>query len=256
MRPKFGSRPAATAGEITSSDAPSRQSRTTRRMFGRERRHRRRRAHRRRGPSPVPRIQSGDAIERIVAAVNRIPTIVRRLWSAAFCASPSARKTNARERKDDDALARASASRVGSSAVRRPDAWSHVITAAVPLRIAALHVSRRRLIQPGGDGSTISDLAKHVERIRDHRDVQAVRQHNHRQHRTGRSERNFWIEQQKEQREIRGGQQPRKRGVAQHPEVAHRKVYSFQCPSMSRPGSFRTRASRPITTSSPSLLPK
>ena len=44
----------------------------------------------------------------------------------------------------------------GSSAVRRPDAWSHVITAAVPLRTAALHVSRRRLIQPGGDGSTIT----------------------------------------------------------------------------------------------------
>src|SRR5690349_13695576 len=36
-----------------------------------------------------------------------------------------------------------------SSAVCRPVAWSQVITAAVPLNAAALHVNRRRLIQPG-----------------------------------------------------------------------------------------------------------
>src|SRR4029453_16490371 len=36
----------------------------------------------------------------------------------------------------------------------RPAAWSHVIPAAVPLSAAALHVSRRRLIQPGEAGST------------------------------------------------------------------------------------------------------
>ena len=68
---------------------------------------------------------------------------------------PEREKDERCERKDDDGLSE-HRQRAGSSAVRRPDAWSHVITAAVPLRIAALHVSRRRLIQPGGDGSTIT----------------------------------------------------------------------------------------------------
>jgi hypothetical protein len=43
-----------------------------------------------------------------------------------------------------------------SSAFCRPDAWSQVITAAAPLNTAALHVSSRRLIQPGDEGSTVA----------------------------------------------------------------------------------------------------
>ena len=156
MRPKFGSRPAATAGEMTSSDAPSRHSRTTRgcsagsavTVDGGCDRHQR--------PEPCPsnpeRCHDGkDRGDRKQDPDDR-PSSLIVLHSA---------RAQARERRTLRAPKTMTAcpsigSARGSSAVRRPDAWSQVITAAVPLRTAALHVSRRRLIQPGGDGSTIT----------------------------------------------------------------------------------------------------
>ena len=50
------------------------------------------------------------------------------------------------------------------------------------------------------------DAAKHVECVRNDSDVEPVGQHDHREHGTGRAKRNLWIQQQKQQREVGGGQ--------------------------------------------------
>ena len=73
MRPKFGSRPSATAGEIMSSVAPSRASTTIRPV--RDERPRVRPATRldataSRGPSPQPRAATGTASEIAIIAVS------------------------------------------------------------------------------------------------------------------------------------------------------------------------------------------
>ena len=77
MRLKFGSRPAATAGEMTSSEAPSRHSRMTRgcsagvavtvdcARTGID------------GRRPAPRTHRGAAIDEMVAIVNRMATAAR-----------------------------------------------------------------------------------------------------------------------------------------------------------------------------------
>src|SRR5688572_12049501 len=71
-RPKFGSRPAATAGEITSSEAPSRQSTTTRAPEALSGSSEDREVTFGGGRTLPARSQSGTTIDAIVAIVNRI----------------------------------------------------------------------------------------------------------------------------------------------------------------------------------------
>src|SRR5262245_42914490 len=83
MRLKFGNRPAATAGDMTSNDAPSRQRSTTRgcsvggavTVAGARTDID--------GPTPDPRIHSGPTMDRMVATVKRVATTVRRRRYAA-----------------------------------------------------------------------------------------------------------------------------------------------------------------------------
>ena len=110
-----------------------------------------------------------------------------------------------------------------SSAFCRPDAWSHVITAAVPLSAAALHVSRRRLIQPGDAGST------NAIRLRTYSPYDTTAMctpyHTAITAKSGparvRRERHRRVEMQQQDRQVNRGQQPRKHGVTQHPQVSH-----------------------------------
>ena len=120
------------------------------------------------------RNQTGTTIDATVAIVNRIATVARWRGRAATRANPSNRNTTVAAANAVAAYTIPGNARA-SSAFCRPDAWSHVITAAVPLSAAALHVSRRRLIHPGDDRLDERNLPEDVQRVRHDGDVQAIR---------------------------------------------------------------------------------